>query len=400
MHPKYTYEVITSTEITPVHIQADKKVNDKRNQERLKTSDFIQDIIINIQKVLKVPIQYNRENEDVLDINNNITNKNQAGSRVAQTVAGISWLVGRADIFGEQQSDGGYRKVLRHLDTDVLEAHVAGNMTVGSYQIREDDTVRWVAIDIDCHNGNDANRAEDERAKAEWILDKYKIPFILEASGSPHSYHIWIILSPTKTRNAYRFIRQIVSEADIDCEVFPKQKSNDKTKYGNLIKLPYGKNLKNSNWSSYIDPDTDERIPCPATPPGIVRLLEVPKNVKAKSKAVASRRAGSPRITANSELDYCMTEALKGVTLTGSAGHNLRVAIVTKAVALGWTEDRICDLFRAQPDFSEEFTRVKIREIAARDYHPYSCETLRDQCGSLVGEYCAGCRFKPKDVLS
>ena len=304
------------------------------------------------------------------------------------------------DIYGEQQPDGGYRKVLRHLDTDVLEANVAGNMTVGSYQILEDDTVRWVAIDIDCHNGNDANRAEDERAKAEWILDKYKIPFILEASGSPHSYHIWIILSPTKTYNAYRFIRQIVSEAEIDSEVFPKQKSNDKTKYGNLIKLPYGKNLKNSNWSSYIDPDTDERIPCPATPPGIVRLLEVPKDVKVESKTVASHCAGSPRITANSELDYCMTEALKGAALTESAGHNLRVAIVTKAAALGWTEDRICDIFRTQPDFSEEITRGKIREIAARDYHPHSCETLRDKCGSLVRVYCAGCRFKPKDILS
>jgi hypothetical protein len=38
------------------------------------------------------------------------------------------------------------------------------------------------------------------------VLRNYTIPFLLEASGSMDSYHIWIFVSKTGTYNAYRFI--------------------------------------------------------------------------------------------------------------------------------------------------------------------------------------------------
>jgi hypothetical protein len=410
VHQKLSFAVLTDDQIAPVHIQAERKVN-TNHAERLTLDDFIEDIIIKSKKHPNSPIQSNRDNGVENGNYNNHAHKSQDGignseeGRIRRTVKGLTWFIGRADCYGQQYVKGlgnaGYFRVASPLDTTVLTKHAEGDITVGSYQINQEDLVRWAVVDIDNHDGKSASKADENRNKLVDYLDTYGVPYLIELSGSPNSYHIWILLSPTRTYNAFRFIRQVASEAEIDmtiCEVFPKQKElAGKSKYGNLVKLPYGKNLKTGKWATFIDPDSGESIPCPAEPPGFVRLLEIPRPA---DKAGRGRRTTSSVSyagrsgTCGQALDPCMVSALDdGLDLNGSAGHYLRFAIAVKALDLGWPEDAIVDLFRKQPDFNEDITRGKIKELARYGYHPSSCATLLDKCGTLIAGYCHSCRF-------
>ena len=86
----------------------------------------------------------------------------------------------------------------------LMNYHVKGKITMGFYQISLEDTVKWICFDIDDHKreqGEQGVKADLRKLFA--VLSKYDIPFLLESSGSPNSYHVWILLRPTKTHNAY-----------------------------------------------------------------------------------------------------------------------------------------------------------------------------------------------------
>ena len=86
------------------------------------------------------------------------------------------------------------------------------------------------------------------------------MPFLLEASGSPGSYHVWIFLSRTKTYNAYRFIRQVKAEAGIKCEVFPKQKHLGRMENTAIwLRSPYVL-IRSVGKVCILEPDTFEPI--------------------------------------------------------------------------------------------------------------------------------------------
>jgi DNA primase large subunit len=77
--------------------------------------------------------------------------------------------------------------------------------------------------------------------------------------------------------------------------------------------------------------------------------------------------------------------------LNGSEGHNLRVAIVVKAQAIGMTEQETTQLFQNQDDYDRDITLSKVVEIRGYDYQPWSCGTLRDKCENLIMDYCRTC---------
>jgi len=262
---------------------------------------------------------------------------------------------------------------------------------VGTYEIGLDDTVIWCCNDIDAHRGETDTQEKVRRVVT--VLRKYSIPFFLEASGSPDSYHIWIPLAETRTYNAFRFIRQINAEAGVNCECWPKQKALGKdSKFGNLVKLPVCVHLKTGNRSVLLDPDTLEPYKGFIQVPGRVHLLEIPE-------LKPNGLQGMPKVSmaSGSTLDYCMERALKEqVPLEGSEGHNLRMAIAVKAHAIGKAAEEIASLFEHQADFDYEFSLKKARETEKYDYAPWSCQTLRDKCGDLVAIYCSTCKFGTK----
>lgn len=298
--------------------------------------------------------------------------------------------------YNYKSSDWNFRKIDLPLDYPTIQHHISGFNTVGTYQISLKDMVKWCCIDIDSHR--DEAGTEDMARRAVSFLRDYGVPFMLEASGSPGSYHIWVFVSPTRTYNAYQFIRQIRSECKLDCEVWPKQKKLYQGKLGNLVKLPICVHQKTGNRSVFLDPDTFEPIEGPVKLPGIVHLYEIVESSQ-------NELAGMPRVKIKrpeggdsggnysiNDLDYCMKKVLEDkLPLHGSEGHNLRVAIVVKAQTIGMDEEETAQLFLHQDNYDRDLTYSKVAEIRAYDYLPWSCDTLRDKCGNLMGDYCEVC---------
>ena len=218
-------------------------------------------------------------------------------------------FISRSDAYAEQQQAGGYVKVDMDLTPITIMEHLRGNITVATYQINPNsDTVKWICFDLDNHDGTNPNVRQDvERLTA--VLKQYGIEFLLEASGSPDSYHLWVFLYKTRTINAYAFSRQIMREAGVKCEVWPKQKHIDPHRYGNPVKLPLGINLKNGQRSLFLDPETFEPMPGFPEVPGKVMLCEVEGDeyrFKPKKHAATSRRG-------NSKVPQCKTPAVYGM---------------------------------------------------------------------------------------
>jgi hypothetical protein len=346
----------------------------------------------------------NRENVAKLGIYNFPTNE----SEIDTTAKGLMELfVNRSDCYAKQYQnaktgDWKFFKVNGTLDDDKIKQHIAGEQTLGAYEVGLDDMVKWCCDDIDSHNGE-----TDAREKVGRLVDTcrtYSIPHMLEASGSPDSYHLWIPLSNTRTSNAFRFIRQLNAEAKVNCECYPKQKSildkhggiDKHGKYGNLLKLPVCLHNKTGARSGFLDADTFEPIMGGITHPGLVHLLEIPdlSGQAAEGMPKVSVPKGRVHHRCNTELDYCMQRALaENIPLTGSEGHHLRLAMAIKANKIGMDAEVTARLFQRQKDYDHDFSLNKVLETWSYNYSPWGCSALRDKCGNLVQAYCPMCPF-------
>ncbi len=163
------------------------------------------DLIIS-EFVDKFPILNNRENVHKFGIYNNALNKDALWST---SLFLTMLLAARFDCYAVQNKspdENGRCGYIRHSVPDlrknpyIMKNHVKGQFTLGFYQIGLDDTVKWICFDIDDHKGERGPEAiREELHKLFDVLTKYGIPFLLEASGSPNSYHVWILLKPTDT---------------------------------------------------------------------------------------------------------------------------------------------------------------------------------------------------------
>lgn len=151
---------------------------------------------------------------------------------------------------GEDKS--GYKKVVDRNDNEIpltfdeVMKHINGDKTLGIYQLK-DDKIKTLCFDVDSK--------DREAAKQQTLLLARHIQsilgpkyFLVEDSGSK-GFHVWVFFEPVVSAElGYRFGRWIYSEVEtiegVSIEVFPKQAAAYGG-YGNLIKLPWGINLKN-----------------------------------------------------------------------------------------------------------------------------------------------------------
>lgn len=399
------YKIAVDEMIDPSPISGEKREDYHTARNTLKDyiggiEDYYKKEEINSENVYIPSIDTSRENVQFFGIYNNPLNKNELDITVESL---RTMFMNRADAHGRQYKvEGGasWSKVIGSMSDEKLIEHVQGSATYGSYQLGLDDTVIWACLDIDSHEGNrpitdeiiEQTRADVKKVVE--VLRRYNVPFLLEASGSPGSYHVWIFLSRTKTYNAYRFIRQVKVEAGIKCEAFPKQKTFGKDgKYGNLVKIPICVNQKCGGRSVFLNPDTFEPIEGVIEHPGGVRLLEVPEPGKKGKDALVMPRRAHRMPQDGAEFDPCMEKLLADkVALEGSEGHEMRVAIAIKAIMQGNTDEEVARVFADQPDYNHEISLAKVVEIRGYRYKPYSCAALKDKCGGLVRQYCRECK--------
>ena len=118
------------------------------------------------------------------------------------------------------------------------EAHLKGEICIGSVPIRHNDTVKWAAIDIDLYKGQLSFNLLLE------TIETHNLPFKIcrSKSGGAHLYIFF---------NEEISARVVIDKMKLfagffgqgDAEVFPKQthigEREDDSKYGNWINMPY-----------------------------------------------------------------------------------------------------------------------------------------------------------------
>jgi len=184
-------------------------------------------------------------------------------------------FVNRADCYCIQKARG-YVKVEQPLTDEVLRQHLAGKITVGSYQLDKQSLVKWLCFDLD------PEKLESPEETAKQILnvcfeqkveaDGKKRPRIwekavlLEASRYPDpSFHIWIFFEPKVPAKVARWLGyRILELANLNpkqIEVFPKQSElTEANPYGNFVKFPLGKHQVAGKWSRLLDFETFKPI--------------------------------------------------------------------------------------------------------------------------------------------
>lgn len=151
------------------------------------------------------------------------------------------------------------------LTTQHIEQHIAGSKTLGVYQLDNNDTVKWLCLDVDVNKDAAATSSLSADALHAWVrqhtrklaqaAQRYRLPFLVEFSGSK-GYHLWFFFAePVPAREAMALGRFLDAQVEpphfLHTEVFPKQ--TGQRSFGNLVKLPLGKHQKTGNRCLFVD---------------------------------------------------------------------------------------------------------------------------------------------------
>lgn len=195
---------------------------------------------------------------------------------------------GRENVYARQwwnpDGRGGYSPVHEPFTPRVALNHLLGNVTVGVYVVRLDNTVGFFAIDLDVtKRGLAAARsslAEARRVRALLGSETRRLTDALAAIGVPalvedsgyKGRHLWVFLAAPEDAAVVRQFGQLAvarwapRSPDLQIEFFPKQDTTG-AGIGNLIKLPLGIHRRTGRWSRLLRPDGTAE----ADPHGLLR---------------------------------------------------------------------------------------------------------------------------------
>lgn len=186
-------------------------------------------------------------------------------------------FVNRAGCYCIQNKDGSYTKIDAPLTHEVLERHLKGSITVGAYQLAEDNTVKYLCFDFD------PEKLDDPKATVERLLNvlfetkeeepdnarprMWPYAVMLEASRyDDPSFHIWVFFEPRVPAQVARWLGfrclELAGLNPKQVEVFPKQVELSKDRpFGNFVKLPLGLHRKEGKRSRILNHATFEPLP-------------------------------------------------------------------------------------------------------------------------------------------
>jgi hypothetical protein len=160
----------------------------------------------------------------------------------ADTVGGYRTRKGKPGPTTRKEFDRDWMPLL-----DALRAHFRGERTIGLHSTTPGNVCRWIAFDIDAHNGEDASENHAKALEVARRLEERGLePYIFDSNGKG-GFHVWAILhDPSSSQHAYKLAREIADGLHI--EAFPKQPEIRPGGFGNWIRLP-GLHHKGRHWS-------------------------------------------------------------------------------------------------------------------------------------------------------
>jgi hypothetical protein len=128
--------------------------------------------------------------------------------------------------------------------------HCVGMRVVGLHAIAPDNTAKWLAFDLDAHNGESpaANLAVAQQLAAR-LRRAGLTPYIFDSDGRG-GLHVWAVFAaPRPSAEAFALAQRMAADLPLPVEAFPKQPDVGLHRpYGNWIRLP-GKHHKRGHWS-------------------------------------------------------------------------------------------------------------------------------------------------------
>jgi len=176
-----------------------------------------------------------------------------------------STFIPRSDMIPVQISTGRYVSVKKQLTPTLVDAHLAGNITLGAYALSPDSTAKWICLDADTDENWQKLR------DLAWMLDLQSVPAYLETSR--RGGHLWLFTSPLSGTDARRFGKQLLQDYKIpQVELYPKQDVLV-TGPGSFVRLPFGRHLLTGRRYHFVNPDGHPIAP---TIRDQIRLLATP----------------------------------------------------------------------------------------------------------------------------
>lgn len=150
-----------------------------------------------------------------------------------------------------------------YLTHAVLTRHFAGrdvSHLVGLHSTSPENTSRWAAVDVDCHEGGRADPAANLAAALAWYGRLRGLGFtpLLTDSNGAGGYHLLALFSePAPTSTVYAFLQWLTDDyrdrgLAARPETYPKQASILPGKYGNWLRVP-GRHHSRDHWSRAWD---------------------------------------------------------------------------------------------------------------------------------------------------
>ncbi len=138
------------------------------------------------------------------------------------------------------------------LTTEVIQSHLSGIQTIGTYPLLTDNASYFIAADFDKENWVEESRSFMK------VCDENGIPSYLERSRSGKGGHVWIFFDEKYPANksraiVFELIRRALRLSEFEKEVsfdrlFPNQDYHSNKGMGNLIALPlHGESIKAEN---------------------------------------------------------------------------------------------------------------------------------------------------------
>lgn len=374
----------------------------------------------------------------------------------------MSLFQGRPDVHAIQYhhhgAPPGYRPVRREATRLDWIAHLDGDLTLGTYPVQPDGTVRFGALDVDVRkdfiaqwrlDSSFAARADRQmRDLVRLLLTRCRersLPASLEWSGYK-GYHLWFFFDRPVPAAAVRALLGTLAEDTgphpfCGVEVFPKQDTLREGGLGNLIKVPLGTHRVSGRRSCFLDPESFsplepsralkcvrfvpvERLPSealfrnarPAAPGTLVHDRAIPAPGPGSPRpqpgareplSTPSRRESPYRSTLRAAVPSATAAdvaavirgcpVLEEVVKRAFRNHHLRHA---ERVSLLYTVGHMGKpghetLHRVISRCSDYEPWITESHYRSLQPNPMGCRGLRRWVPGLYDTHCAGCRFDP-----
>jgi len=145
-----------------------------------------------------------------------------------------------------------------------VKNHLIGDITLGIYTTRADQTSKWLCLDVD-----DMDVALVQKLVAR-VEDRFGPNACLVEFSGTKGYHIWLFFDEPKSVRTVVELGRLLTK-DVCVEIYPKQVEIDGI--GNLVKLPLGIQKKTHERCWFVDKDTFESFSDQWEPLQNVRLI-------------------------------------------------------------------------------------------------------------------------------